>query len=280
MTDRPISISWSGLRAHEECHQKSHLIRSGKRSPAKNLRGYFHGMVVDRVMMDWLADPDRSPGAMAGMIDAAIDTGIEAARTDGDGIVRWRGPDDRATLRTFCVDLVTRLEPILRDLVLPYPFQAAHRFRVPVQMPYLDGKPITVHLIGEMDLLVHHDDGPVVWDLKGTADNSYWRKVVGQLIFYDLAVLAQSGQPTVRCGLIQPMCDEPVLSFTLTPELRRQMWGRILRMAADIWRADTTCKDGTAGCNWCEVNHACSRFTPLGTTMTLGMSLRQATRGE
>jgi hypothetical protein len=272
----PISISWSALRTHTECKQKSHLMRGHKRSPAKDIRSYFHGVVVDRIMRAWLNNPNRAPGAMAAQVDTTIAESIDTARTGGDGIVRWRNADDRAHLRRFCTDLVTRLEPILTDLVLPHPFEAAKRFKAPVRMPYLDGTPTTINLIGEMDLLVR-EPGYVVWDLKGTADNTYWRKVLGQLIFYDLAVLALHGEPTVRCGLIQPMCDEPVLTFDITPELRRQMWGRIAGMATDIWRADTSCKDGTTGCNYCEVNHACPRYRPTGNTMTLGMALRQST---
>jgi hypothetical protein len=233
-------------------------------------------MVCDRVMVQWLADPDRPAGAMVAMVEDMITTAERDAREDGDGVVRWRSADDRTDLLEFCVELVHRLEPILRELVLPYPFESAKRFTAPVNMPYLDGTLTTVNLIGEMDLLVDNR-GPHVWDLKGTKDDQYWRKVLGQLVFYDLAVLAMTGTKTVLTGLIQPMCTEPVLEFQISDDDRRAMWSRILRYATDRWRNHAPCKEGTSGCNWCETKHACPRFQPTqGNTMTLSAELRQA----
>lgn len=245
-------------------------MSEGKVNPAKNLRSYYHGMVVDRVMRTWLDDP--RPGAMPGMVAEAIQTGIDDARNSGDGIVRWRNATDREDMEGFCTELVTRLEPILAALVLPYPFLAGHRFSVDVSMTHPDGTPTPVTLVGEMDLLVHRPDGWVVWDLKGTRDDQYWRKVLGQLVFYDLAVLAERGTRTVLAGLIQPMCTEPVLALEISEGQRRDLWGRLHRMATQMWTADTACKDTTSGCQWCEVRHACSRYD-LGAD-TLGLSLR------
>ncbi len=266
----PISISWSQLRAHDECKQKSALLRAGHRAAAQNIRGYFHGMVVDKVMRDWLADPYRRAGQMLERVDAYISECAQAAVDDGDGVVRWRHADDRAELTEFCRDLLTRLEPILDELVLPYEFDSAYRFRLPVTVPYLDGTPTTIFLRGEMDLRTREGDGWAVWDLKGTRDDSYWRKVLGQLVFYDLAVLADQGVGTRRVGLIQPMCRQPVLEWTLTAEHRNQMWAAILRMAGDIWVGEAACKATTDGCTFCEVRHACPRYRPVGKTIHLG----------
>jgi hypothetical protein len=273
MSPRPITISWSQLRTHTECRQKSALLRAGKRNPAQNLRSYIHGMIVDHVMRAWLADPDHPAGAMVGMVTQAITDVIDRARHDGDGIVRWKSATDRAEMHTFCTDLVTRLEPLLRQLVLPHSYTVGHRFKVPATVPYLDNTPVTIHLIGEMDLLVHEPAGYAVWDLKGTRDDNYWRKVAGQLIFYDLAVMGAHAARTTRVGLIQPMCTRATLEFVVTDEHRRQMWTHILRMAADIWREDTTCRQDTANCPWCEVRHACARFT--NPNAILGPALRQ-----
>lgn len=273
----PIAISWSSLRAHMECRQKAALLRAGKRSPAGNLRSYFHGMVVDGLMRRWLADPHRRPGQMAAAVDAYIDECAAQAVADGDGVVRWKHAADRTELHEFCVELAHRLEPLLDRLVLPYPFVNGHTFRQPVVVPYLDGTPTTIVLKGEMDLLVTEAAGRhAVWDLKGTRDDTYWRKVLGQLIFYDLAVLAEHGTATARVGLIQPMCRRPVLEWTLGEAHRRQMWAAILRMAADIWRADDACKPDTDGCAFCEVRHACDRYRPVGNTIPFGTALRRA----
>ena len=272
-----LRLSWSMLRTQEECRQKAALMREGKRNPAKNLRNFYHGMVVDAVMVRWLRDP--VPGAMPGMVDAQIQAGIDKARDDGDGVVRWRHADDRTQVRDYCVELVTRLEPLLDKHVLPWPHESALRFTETVKIPYLDGTPTEVDLVGEMDLLVHHDDGPVVLDLKGTADNQYWRRVIGQLVFYDLAVIARLRRRTHQVGLIQPMCELRTVGLSVTEDMRRDLYGRLTRMAQQIWSADRRCKDGTAGCTWCEVRHACTRYAPAATTDAFG-SLADALREE
>lgn len=272
----PIAISWSGLRAHLECTQRSALLRAGKRAPTQNLRNYFHGMVVDSVMRDWLDDPQRRPGTMPGRVEEYITRMSADAKTNGDGVVRWKHPGDRAELHEFCVELLHRLEPILTELVLPHRFVTAHRFAQPVAVPYLDGTPTTVILRGETDLLTVERPGRLtVWDLKGTRDDSYWRKVTGQLVFYDLAMLAATGQPTTRVGLIQPMCTQPVVHFTVTEDQRRQVWAAITRMATDIWRGEATCRTDTDRCFMCEVSHACPRYD---TGSSFGAALRHAAR--
>lgn len=251
-------------------------MRTGKRSKVTDLRNYFHGMVVDRAMRDWLNNPLRRSGDMIQMVTDLIETVETEARDSGDGVVHWRNAQDRTDLGMFCVDLVRKLEPILERLVLPYRYEAATRFVAPVMIPGLDGTPTKVNLVGETDLVVYHPDGLQVWDLKGTKDNSYWRKVLGQLFFYDLSMMAAKGERTERVGLIQPMCDQPVLEFKVTDEDRTTIYARIIRMAHDIWRDDQTCKADTAGCSWCEVRHACPRFQPDDDVMGLSSALRKA----
>ncbi len=254
-----LKVSWSQIRAHDECHQRTALLRAGKRNPLANLRNFYHGMVVDQAMRDWLGDPAHPPGAMATYIDTLIDSLAEKAREEGDGVVRWKSAGDRADMREFCLDLVRRLEPILREHVLPYTYQDGKWFNVAVTVPYLDGTPTTIRLVGEMDLLVLNG-GYRPLDLKCTRDNSYWRKVVGQLIFYDLAVMGEYGQRSPRAGIIQPTCTVPYLEFEFTDDHRRTMWTRILALVNDIWRNDTTCTSDIHKCGFCAVRHACPRF--------------------
>ncbi len=227
-------------------------------------------------MQKWLADPNRRAGQMAGMVDAQIERGQQEAKDTGDGVVRWRHAEDRETVRKYCTELVTRLEPILLDRILTDEFHAPHRFQAIVNVPYLDGTPAPVRLTGEMDIFVVGSEGYEVWDLKGTADPQYWRRVLGQLVFYDLAVLALYGRRTVMTGLIQPMCPEPVLMVDITDAMRSQLWARINRMAHDIWRKDHACKTKSTSCGYCEVRHACPRYDPANDT--LGLSLRRAAK--
>lgn len=269
--DQALMISWSQLRVHMECKQKAYLMRTGRRNPAMNIRGFFHGMVVDSIMRDWLADPNRQPGTMPGRVDEYISRGEREATENASGVVKWKHASDRDDVRSFCTDLLIALEPILNALVLPYQFQSALTFKVPIQIPYLDGTPTTIYLRGEMDLFVVENNGDLaIWDLKGTRDDSYWRKVLGQLLFYDLAALALNGRSTARVGLIQPLCRNPVLQWRLDDKHRRQIWSAITNMANDLWRGDMPCKTDSASCAFCDVKHACARYAPVGNKMPIG----------
>lgn len=259
---KPLRVSWSAIRTHEECHQKSWLLREGKRAKVNNIRNFLHGSVVDKIMRDWLDLPLHTPGAMERMVADALDSVVEDEKQNNN-VVRWRNAADREELKTFCTELVTRLEPILREEVLPHTYEHGKWFKVPMTIPgpsgYEDDTKQIV-LTGEMDLIVNNK-GPVVWDLKGTADDSYWRKVVAQLTFYDIAVWWSSGIKTNFVGLIQPMCKERVLRFTVTDHDRNQMLSRIVKYAHDVWREEKSCKDGSSGCQWCDVRHACVRYS-------------------
>ena len=222
-------------------------------------------------MRTWLSDLTQTPGKMATMVDDYIVSCERDAKESGDGIVRWKSPTDRAEMRDFCLELVKRLEPILHKLVLPYDYEPAKRFTVPVQIPYLTGEPTCVHLVGEMDILTRNDHGHWgIWDLKATKDDSYWRKTFGQLVFYDLSLAAMFGDYSTVSGLIQPMATEQVIGFEITEQDRREMWSRIVRFASDIWQQDFEPKKDMVGCSYCPVKHACSKFQPVnGQRMSL-----------
>lgn len=246
------------MRTHEECHQKSFLQREGKRAKVSNIRNFFAGMVVDQIMRDWLDNPLIRQGDKAALVVATMDEMEDVERGRGN-MVRWRDAADRKQIRDFCVELVTRLDPILAEQVLPYRYEHGKWFKVPMTLPGLNGQPRDILLTGEMDLLVW-DDGPIVWDLKGTADDQYYRKVIAQLTFYDLAVWFSSGQKSRFVGLMQPMCSERLLVWEVSDHARAELMNRITRYAHDVWSNEKTCKDGTAGCNWCDVRHACVRY--------------------
>lgn len=216
-------------------------------------------MVVDKIMRELLDNPLMRSGDHHGLVTCVMDE-MESAERGKGNIVRWRDAADRDEIRKFCVTLVTRLVPILDEHVLPYKYEHGKWFKVPVMIPGLDGEPRKILLTGEMDLIVDND-GPVVWDLKGTADDSYWRKVVGQLTFYDVAIWNASDRKTRFCGLIQPMCKEPLLAFEISDKARSAMSSRIVSYAHDVWAGEKACKDSSSGCNWCDVRHACERYS-------------------
>lgn len=212
-------------------------------------------------MRRWLSQESPEPGWMAAQVDAIFAESEVIARETKDGIVKWRGPGDKDETREFCRDLVNRLEPILVKYVLPFEWQPAVRFSVPVEVPDLRDVVREIFLVGEMDLLVRDSEGRfAVWDLKATRDDSYYKKVLGQLAFYSLAVAGLHKQFPAMTGLIQPMCTQPVLPVEVTDQAIREMAGRIEKVARDIWAGNLAPKVSNAGCDFCEVQRACAKY--------------------
>lgn len=268
-----LTISWSQLKNHTECRRKSHLLRTGKRSSVTDIRQFFHGTVCDRLMREYLEDTDNQyPGFMAEAAERIMDREEQEARESGDGIVKWRNKDDRKEVLAFCQELCNNFEPILEKHVLPRKHQAAVRFRAPIRIPGLDGKPAVVRLIGEIDILTWDLDyqNIEVYDLKATKNDQYWRSVIGQTVFYDLAMFATHGTWTQRVGLFQPMCKKKVIDYTVTDQMRRELMQRIINMAHDVWKKDIALRPDTTKCGFCIVKHACERFESKDGRIVLG----------
>lgn len=270
---KPLRLSWSRVRLHDECPAKGDLIARKLKNPAANVRSYFAGNVGDECQRRWLNMGDAKnpppPGWMRANVDAIFDEKEESVRTTGDGVVRWKTPTDRAETREFCREVVVRLEEILAVYCLPFDWTPAWRFTVPVSVPY--GQCMrTVNLVGEADLLVFDKAGRlIIWDLKVTRDDNYWRKTLAQLAFYALAVKASKaenlGRWPVRCGLIQPMCTQRVLPVDVMADggqAIREISTRIQRVARDIWEGRLEPKRNDY-CGTCEVRHGCSLFATI-----------------
>lgn len=212
-------------------------------------------------MRRWLGQVSPEPGWMLAQVDAILDESEVIAKETKDGIVRWRGAGDKDKVREFCRTLVTRLEPILVKYALPFDWEPAKRFKVRLKIRDQHGQWREVDLVGEMDLLVRDSLGRfAVWDLKATENDQYYKKVLGQLAFYALAVRAMHGVFPVMTGLIQPMCKQQVLPVAVDDQAVREMAGRIEKVARDIWAGNLAPKADNAGCGWCPVQHACPKF--------------------
>lgn len=258
MTDERFKISWSSLARWEECAQKDYLVRQKMASPAKDVRNFLAGNIVDRMQRDWLDKPE--PGTMVGMVDDYMEKCIVEAKESGS--IKWRDKEDKGNIRNFCVEIAEALEPILIARVLPYDYEPGVRFYTPVKIRKPDGAIVEIILRGEFDLLLRDpkDERYMVWDLKTTKNNDYWKKTLGQLVFYDLVVISMFGQPPKKCGFIQPGCDEQVKEFIFDNTHRAEMWGRISAMMQSEWVGDHSPKVDNVGCSWCEVSHACSKL--------------------
>lgn len=248
-----------------------------KKNPATNIRVFFRGTVVDRVMRRWLSDENLPANAMPGWVDEILEYEENHARESGDGVVKWKHAGDKRDSILWCKELVTRLEPILMEHVVPYEYQPSRRFKVPFQIPGLYGDPCIIYLVGETDILLN--TGPKasgdwhIWDLKGTEDESYWRKTMAQNMFYDLSLEAEMGQATSKVGLIQPMCKQQIVSWSVDREQRAQIVQRITSMAHGMFKKDWSYAEKEYTCSRCFVRHACPRFTPTSLTTERRLSL-------
>lgn len=257
MTDDRFKVSWSSLQRFELCKQKDYLVRQRLANPQKDVRNFLAGNILDSVQKEWLANP---VGNMITMVDEHTEKAI--AESEKSGSIKWRSKNDKANIRNFCKEAAVALQPILEARVLPYEYEPAKRFYSPVKIRRPDGQVEEIILRGEFDLLVRDpaDDRFVVWDLKTTKDNDYWKKTLGQLVFYDLVIISMFGQPPKKTGLIQPACDEQVKEFYFDAQNRAEMWARITAMMQAEWAGDHSPKSDSVGCSFCEVSHACSKF--------------------
>lgn len=259
-----IRISWSGLRSHMECKQKAHLQRSGHKAKMENQRVFFPGTVTDRVVRDWLADnPYANPGLMPEMVESIVKREQENIENAGKQL-RWKDPADRDSIIKECQTAVTKIEPSLERLVLPYDFDVDFGFKAPMTIPNPAGGKTDLLLIGYKDIIVRQKpDVWAVYDVKHTKDDYYWKKTRGQLSFYDLAVDVMFGVPTVEVGLLQPLCKETERIFHLTDEDRAILLSHVQNMADDIFLKNFEPDAPVSACMFCNVKHACSRFTPV-----------------
>ncbi len=260
-----LRISWSGLRTHEECKQRGYLTRTGKKATLENQRNFLPGNVTDRVVRYWLEDnPTENIGKMPLMVAETLEKQYQQTRDEG-GIIKFRDREDKANIIKDCTEAVTKIEPLLLKFVVPFEYQADFKFEAPMGVRHPNGGIENVLLIGYMDILVHDPERDMwfVFDVKHTRDNSYWRKTIAQLGFYDLAVELIFGKPTSLNALMQPLCTQKMPPYKPSPESRAQLQQRISGMARDIWLNDHSPRTDTKECGWCPVKHACPKFTPV-----------------
>lgn len=273
--NKPLRISWSRLKTWEECQAKGKLLADYGRPSTADIRGFFPGTVIDRCMRDWLNAPAQEPGWMAAKVDEIMDREEALAHETGDGTVRWKGPEDRNEVREWCKLMCIRLEPVLFQWVVPFEYQPALRFEVPMD---IGGR--SALLTGEMDVLVRYpqdiqESGLAavrVFDLKGTKSTDYWKQTFPQLGFYELACWGMKLGWPVQSYLIQPHFDPPqnLLPFTFTMEHRTQLLARVYRYAESWWAGNFPPKADNAGCDRCVVRNMCPKFRGTGKRATIG----------
>jgi hypothetical protein len=234
------------------------LVITGKSPEVREARVFLPGTVSDRVMRRFLEQDEHKPGDMERMAREIFD---HYADNDPTSTIRWRSANDRAVTYNFVVECVNNLEPLLFEHVLPFDYAPELRFRTSIYIPYLDGTPVRVELVGGIDIAVRKPtDQWHLHDLKATRDPSYANKVLGQMIFYDIAFKAFTGHQPVYSGLIMPLCKEKMPPVKVTDAERRDMMSRIITMAHGIWRREWSLAPTKEPCQRCDVKAACPRY--------------------
>jgi hypothetical protein len=260
-----VKISWSALKTHEECRQKSMLMKSGKKAKVTDVRNFFPGRVTDRVVRHWLEeDPQGNPGRMPSMVKETIDNELGEAAESGESI-GWKHRTDREDVTAQCIAAVKNIEPALNRYVLPYTWQVDFGFKTPVMMRAPWGME-TVILNGYMDIIVWDPETDTwrIYDVKHTENKDYWKTSYGQLVFYSYENLLRTGQLPIEMGFFQPIvAKEPVKRFPVSETEVNNLAGRVQSMAWELWAEETPPRMDKAMCSFCEVKHACVKFKPV-----------------
>lgn len=259
-----MRISWSGLKTHEECRQKSKLMKAGKKAKVMDVRNFFPGRVTDRVVRYWLEqDPHDNKGRMPSMVAEVIERELGEVSEGGESL-NWRHRTDRDEVLAQCIKAVENIEPALERYVLPYSWNVDFGFRTPLLMNSPWGVD-RVLLNGFMDIIVYDGDTDTwrIYDVKHTLNKDYWKGSFGQLVFYAYENQIRTGKLPSEVGFFQPLVNEPVKRFVVTDQHVNQLAGRIQSMAWELWSEETPPRMDTASCFYCEVKHACVKFKPV-----------------
>lgn len=259
-----MRISWSSLKTHEECRQKSKLMKGGKKAKVTDVRNFFPGRVTDRVVRYWLEqDPRGNLGRMPSMVTDVIERELGEASDEGE-TVGWKNRTDREDVTKQCIAAVTRIQPALEQYVLPFEWQVDFGFKTPVMLGAPWGMERVI-LNGFMDIIVF-DPATESWriyDVKHTANKDYWRGSFGQLVFYGYENQIRTGKLPVEVGFFQPLVAESVKRFAITDAHVNSLAGRIQSMAWELWADETPPRLDNKVCYNCEVKHACVKFKPV-----------------
>ena len=266
-----LRISWTALQRWEECRQMEHLHKAGKRVPSFDGRIFFPGTVADLSMRHWLDHEElhEEHGSLA----KVVPTILEEKAANPERPIKWKGSEkaDRAAITQDIQLAMGRLEPWLRDNVLPYEYEPEARGYGVVGIPHPDGTSHRVELTVAVDIAVRltAEDGSHTYrlhDLKFTKNEDYVRgKTLGQLTFYRLGWAAMMGVPTSKVTYLSFVTPATkVLETPVYPSLddMRVMVSRITGYAQGMWSGEyPTKEEKDSFCNYrCDVRQDCPLF--------------------
>lgn len=267
----PLPISWSRLKDYETCRHRVLKHLQGHKSGTRDGRNFLAGTVCDRIMRRLLEHDEPQRGMMLGWLDEVLDK--HAFHSD-EYVIRWRGnpTQDFENVRALCVTVLTNLEPLLFDRIIPKNYEAEVRFgfkNTPypiIGIPGLDGRPRPVLLLGGIDILTQDPDDPTcygLYDLKATSNDDYVRGgILAQLTFYAIAIKVMFGHYPREVAFLTPGTTQQFVPVIIGKDEVLTMYSRIERYCNGVWRKEWQPKDKIdSDCDYnCDVKHACDLF--------------------
>jgi hypothetical protein len=271
---------------YESCRQSVGLMMQGHQRKGDG-RNFLPGTVADRAMRAYLEQPG---GPVRGTILDPVDSLLEKyTADDAEYVIRWRGDktSDYRKVREVVIKVLTNLEPLLWEHVIPFAYEPELRFSTTIGVPDLDGVVQPVELIGGMDILVASlgADGEAedfrVYDLKATENSAYVQgSILAQLTFYAIAVKAMFGKYPSSAAFLTPGCPETFVPVIIGEAEIRHMYARIVAYCHGVWSGDFSPKDKIdSECHYsCNVKHACGLFAlpPGGPISFVDMAAQRA----
>lgn len=251
-------VSWSRLSKFMECKQKAKLYAEKRGETDKPSRNFLPGRIIDLVCRTWLDNPYN--GTMTELLDWAFEACIKEIKDSEDEMLRWRNGKDKSEVYTFCHNALVGLEPILEAKVRPFEYTQAQWFRTKIRISGIDGEPAEINLIGEKDIVVYSSGDEIVYDLKGTGNKDYWKKCIGQMVFYDLETFARTGKPPESVGIIQPAVTPNFVPIQVDAPMRQKLLSDIVAMYHATQKNEFPTVRNSSACSVCECKIACPKF--------------------
>jgi hypothetical protein len=261
---KPLRVSWSRIKNWEACGMRSKLMTEGKQSKVIDGRAFLPGTLADNAMRAWLNNGlltgKWEPGGMEDYLEGLWD---DYTSPSAQYSIQWRGnpnDDKRAVLKKVQTAL-RRIEPILFEKVVPYPYQPEYRFTATMGIKDLQGQTVHVEVYGAVDVAVNYgEDGYGLFDLKVTESQAYIDTTLAQLIFYALAFRGWTGVWPSQYAFWVPLMEQSVVNLVPTPEDIRYMQSRIVAYCQGVWAQDWTLTADESNCWNCPTKHACPRW--------------------
>ena len=280
---KPITLSWSRLSDWVKCNYRVKLIYEGKKTKTTNARNFLAGKVTDLCMRSALDKADKdSEGRLLRFSKDELMAPLEETwnkainNAEKNTVFKWTDgmtPEaDQKRILNSVIDTLGKLTPIIQQKIVGHRFIPEFR---PKNMPVIgipgpSGETCYISLFLAVDCAVQleedqgNPEGLGKWglyDLKTTSTVEYLNKTLPQLVFYDIAFKALTGQNPVDHALWAPLVNPAIRPITVTDEHRRMLMNWIISYCHGVWAGQANFTNDETNCYTCPTKKACPKIT-------------------